>query len=111
MSRRVRSPSSSLSVWSRSLSRGAVLAYSRVREYKTDVKEFYRTSITTDQWLEHFHRYWSTYPEIVIKLQAVKWDEWLHGEGLNLPEVVEFDTCSFWPLPYSRIDSDVPSFF
>jgi leukotriene-A4 hydrolase len=61
---------------------------------KAYVDKFMGRSITTDDWLSHFWNYWNACPEAAKKLRAVKWDQWLHGEGMELPEKIEFDTSS-----------------
>ncbi|KAK4705696.1 hypothetical protein P7C70_g496, partial [Phenoliferia sp. Uapishka_3] len=59
---------------------------------KKYVETFRGQSITTNDWLEHFHEYWAQFPEKALALKGVDFDAWLNGEGLNLPVKMEFDT-------------------
>ena len=51
------------------------------------VKTFAGLSISTDDWKAHLYRYFEANggKEAIKKLDGVKWDEWLHGEGTKLP--------------------------
>ncbi|KAF4623043.1 hypothetical protein D9613_001552 [Agrocybe pediades] len=61
-----------------------------VKDY---VETFIGKSITTAQWKEHLYSYWEKHggPEKVKALDNVKWDAWLYGEGVELPEKMEYD--------------------
>ncbi|KAH7908136.1 hypothetical protein BJ138DRAFT_1208110 [Hygrophoropsis aurantiaca] len=60
-----------------------------VRNY---VNTFMGHSITTDQWKEHLYTYYRRHDqEKIAALDSVKWDEWLNGEGMTLPVVMEYD--------------------
>jgi len=61
---------------------------------KAYVKRFAGLSITTQDWLNHFWAYWdATHPDIAAKLRKeVKWDSWIHGEALDIPQQVDYDT-------------------
>ncbi|SCV69938.1 BQ2448_1332 [Microbotryum intermedium] len=57
------------------------------------VKRFDGLSISTQDWLDHFWDYWNQYPKISAKLRSeIDFDAWLNGEGLNLPNKIEYDT-------------------
>lgn len=64
---------------------------------KAYVARFAGLAITTDDWLAHFWSHWKKYgtKEQIQKLNEVKWDEWLYGEGLELPVKVRFLLPSF----------------
>lgn len=61
---------------------------------KAYVKRFSGLSITTQDWLNHFWAYWDdTNPSIAAKLRAeVDWNAWIHGEALDIPQEVTYDT-------------------
>ncbi|GAA5874967.1 hypothetical protein JCM16303_004962 [Sporobolomyces ruberrimus] len=61
--------------------------------HKAFVNKFAGYSIGTEDWLDHFWSYWSQYPdkEKLLK-EKVDFDAWLHGEGLELPVKMEYDT-------------------
>ncbi|GAA5904016.1 hypothetical protein JCM5296_002508 [Sporobolomyces johnsonii] len=60
---------------------------------KAFVERFSGLSISTQDWLDHFWSYWGQYPEKERVLrETVDWDAWLHGEGLELPVKMEYDT-------------------
>ncbi|GAA6059566.1 hypothetical protein JCM10212_000622 [Sporobolomyces blumeae] len=61
--------------------------------HKAFVAEFDGKSISTQDWLDHFWKYWSQFPEQEKLLkEKVDFDAWLHGEGLTLPVDMEYDT-------------------
>ncbi|KAH9939046.1 metalloprotease [Epithele typhae] len=57
------------------------------------VHTFMGKSITTEQWKEHLYGYWSKHggEEKIKALDGIKWDEWFYGEGLELPDEMEYD--------------------
>ncbi|CEQ42029.1 SPOSA6832_03799 [Sporobolomyces salmonicolor] len=60
---------------------------------KAFVERFWGLSISTQDWLDHFWSYWAQYPEKErILRETVDWDAWLHGEGLELPVKMSYDT-------------------
>lgn len=52
---------------------------------KSYFKTFYDRSVVTQDFLDHLYAFYAGSPEITSKLKAVKWDAWLHGEGIDLP--------------------------
>ncbi|KAI8983283.1 peptidase family M1-domain-containing protein [Trametes punicea] len=56
---------------------------------------FMGKSITTDDWKAHLYAYWEKHggEEKIKALNSVKWDEWLYGEGLELPVQMIYDTA------------------
>lgn len=60
-----------------------------IRNYITT---FANQSITTDQWRKHLFGFYKDKPDVIEKLEAVKWDAWLSGEGLDLPAEISYDT-------------------
>ncbi|KAF7978977.1 hypothetical protein HWV62_44229 [Athelia sp. TMB] len=62
-----------------------------VREYVTI---YTGKSITTDEWKAHLYRYFekSGGSEKIKALDSIDWNAWLHGEGLELPVKMEYDT-------------------
>ncbi|KAG8961519.1 hypothetical protein FRC03_005284 [Tulasnella sp. 419] len=62
-----------------------------VRDY---VKTFRGKSLRTSQWKNHLYRYFEANggQSKIDLLNSVKWDAWLHGEGLELPEEINYDT-------------------
>ncbi|KAI0757548.1 metalloprotease [Daedaleopsis nitida] len=63
-----------------------------IRDY---VSTFIGKSITTEQWKAHLYAYWEKHggEEKIKALDSVKWDEWLYGEGLQLPVEMVYDTA------------------
>ncbi|KAI5474814.1 hypothetical protein MNV49_002391 [Pseudohyphozyma bogoriensis] len=61
---------------------------------KAYVARFAGLSITTEDWLNHFHAYWNEadHPTQHEALKAVDFDAWINGEGLYLPVDMKFDT-------------------
>ena len=59
---------------------------------KSYFKAFYNRCVTTDEWRQHLYDFYSGSPEITAKLNTIDWDAWLHGEGLELPVKMEYDT-------------------
>lgn len=48
--------------------------------------------MTTADWLAHFWKYWSAYPEIEARLRKeVDFDAWLYSESAELPVQMEYD--------------------
>ncbi|KAI0809140.1 peptidase family M1-domain-containing protein [Irpex lacteus] len=63
--------------------------------YYDYVNTFTGKSITTEQWKDHlFSFYLKHNPSKVEVLNTIKFDEWLYGEGLKLPDEVKYDTSS-----------------
>ena len=61
-----------------------------VRDY---VNTFSGKSITTWEWKDHLYAYWAKVSTEKVKaLDSIDWDAWLHGEGLELPVKIEYDT-------------------
>ncbi|KAG8936626.1 hypothetical protein FRC02_000619 [Tulasnella sp. 418] len=62
-----------------------------VKDY---VKTFRGKSLRTSQWKNHLYRYFEVNggQSKVDLLHSVNWDAWLHGEGLDLPEKMVYDT-------------------
>ncbi|WOO82539.1 Leucine aminopeptidase 2 [Vanrija pseudolonga] len=61
---------------------------------KDYVKTFTNTSITTGQWRDHLFDFFGRQPageEYLRKLGQVDFDEWLHGDGLDLCVDVQYD--------------------
>lgn len=52
---------------------------------RSHFRTFYDRSVTTEEWKQHLFDFYKGSPEITKKLEAVDWDGWLHGEGLELP--------------------------
>lgn len=64
---------------------------------KSYVNTFAGLSISTDDWKAHLYKYFGANggKEAIKKLDSVKWDEWLHGEGTKLPvEMSQFYNAS-----------------
>ncbi|KAG8986317.1 hypothetical protein FRB90_004074, partial [Tulasnella sp. 427] len=61
---------------------------------KDYVNTFRGQSIRTDEWKKHLFKYFSKNggQEKLDILNKVDFDTWLHGEGLELPAVIEYDT-------------------
>ncbi|OSD05714.1 hypothetical protein PYCCODRAFT_1465050 [Trametes coccinea BRFM310] len=59
------------------------------------VSTFMGKSITTEDWKRHLYAYWAQHggEEKVKALDRIKWDEWLYGEGLELPVEMIYDTA------------------
>ncbi|GAA5829465.1 hypothetical protein JCM5353_001344 [Sporobolomyces roseus] len=73
--------------------------------HKDFVNTFAGHSIGTQDWLDHFWSYWSQFPEKEKLLrEKVDFDAWLHGEGLDLPVKMEYDT-SLADVAYSLASS------
>lgn len=53
---------------------------------------FYNRSVTTQEWREHLFKFFEGNAEATDALNKVDWDAWLHGEGLELPVKMEYDT-------------------
>jgi len=51
-------------------------------------------SIVTDQWKNHLYKYFREHgdDDKIKVLDSVDWNAWLHGEGLELPVKLEYDT-------------------
>ncbi|KAF5382881.1 hypothetical protein D9757_007329 [Collybiopsis confluens] len=62
-----------------------------VRDY---VSTFIGKSITTQQWKEHLYGYYKQHggDEKIKALNSINWDAWFHGEGLELPVKMEYDS-------------------
>ncbi|EKM60600.1 uncharacterized protein PHACADRAFT_246632 [Phanerochaete carnosa HHB-10118-sp] len=58
------------------------------------VSTFTGKSITTDVWKQHLYAYFQVHggEEKVAALDGIQWDAWLHGEGIELPVKMEYDT-------------------
>ncbi|KAG8864305.1 hypothetical protein FRB96_006126 [Tulasnella sp. 330] len=58
------------------------------------VQTFRGKSIRTDDWKRHLFRYFEANggKEKSDILNAVDWEAWLHGEGLELPVAIKYDT-------------------
>ncbi|KAG8823910.1 hypothetical protein FRC19_002883 [Serendipita sp. 401] len=58
------------------------------------VKTFDGKSIGTEEWKEHLYWYFKANggDEKIAVLDAVDWDAWLYGEGLQLPVEMKYDT-------------------
>lgn len=52
---------------------------------KSYFKTFFNRSVTTQDFLDHLHSFYSGSPELTAALKKVDWDAWLHGEGIALP--------------------------
>ncbi|KAG8941943.1 hypothetical protein FRC04_003902 [Tulasnella sp. 424] len=61
---------------------------------KDYVNTFRGQSIRTDEWQKHLFKYFSENggKEKLDILNKIDFEAWLHGEGLDLPAVVEYDT-------------------
>ncbi|KAF8329435.1 uncharacterized protein EI90DRAFT_3145933 [Cantharellus anzutake] len=61
---------------------------------KDYIRTFRGKSIRTEQWKEHLYTYWRRHggEQKVKILDAVDWDAWLYGDGLDLPVDVPYDT-------------------
>lgn len=53
---------------------------------------FYNRSVTTHEWREHLFKFFESNPDVTAALNKVDWDAWLHGEGMELPVKMEYDT-------------------
>ncbi|SPO34784.1 related to leukotriene-A4 hydrolase [Pseudozyma flocculosa] len=53
---------------------------------------FYNRSVSTEEWQEHLFDFYKGSDDITAKLKQVDWDAWFHGEGLELPVKMEYDT-------------------
>ncbi|SPO19828.1 related to leukotriene-A4 hydrolase [Ustilago trichophora] len=53
---------------------------------------FYNRSVTTQEWREHLFAFYKDNAEATAALNKVDWDAWFHGEGLELPVKMEYDT-------------------
>jgi len=65
------------------------------------VQTFMGQSITTQQWKDHLLGYFAEDEKASEALRGVLWDEWLFGEGVTLPNPVEYDTslaAASWTL-------------
>ncbi|GAA6010636.1 hypothetical protein JCM11491_003004 [Sporobolomyces phaffii] len=61
--------------------------------HKAFITKFAGYSISTQDWLDHFWSYWSQFPEKEKALkEKVDFEAWLHGEGLELPVKMQYDT-------------------
>ncbi|KAF8341710.1 peptidase family M1-domain-containing protein [Amanita rubescens] len=62
-----------------------------VKDYVTT---FMGKSIVTDQWKSHLYKYFREHgdDDKIKVLDSVDWNAWLHGEGLELPVKLEYDT-------------------
>ncbi|KAG8882806.1 hypothetical protein FRB97_007740 [Tulasnella sp. 331] len=62
-----------------------------IRDY---VQTFRGKSIRTDDWKEHIFKYFEANggKEKLDILNAVDYEAWLHGEGLELPVAIKYDT-------------------
>ena len=58
------------------------------------VATFAGQSITTQQWLDHLYTFWRDAggEAAVKKLDSVDFNAWLHGEALDIPVDVKYDT-------------------
>ncbi|KAG8741670.1 hypothetical protein FRC12_015597, partial [Ceratobasidium sp. 428] len=58
------------------------------------VRTFRGRSIRTDEWKTHLFSYFEKHAgeEKLKVLNSVNWQEWLYGEGLELPEKILYDT-------------------
>jgi hypothetical protein len=58
------------------------------------VATFAGQAITTQQWLDHLYAFWRDAggEDAVKKLDGVDFDAWLHGEALDIPVDVKYDT-------------------
>jgi len=59
------------------------------------VTKFRGKSIGTADWREHLFSYFAAHPKastIVPALEKVDWEAWLHGDGLDLPVDIKYDT-------------------
>ena len=52
---------------------------------------FFNRSVTTGEWKTHLYSFFEGSPDIIKGLDAVQWDKWLHGDGLQLPVQMEYD--------------------
>jgi len=55
------------------------------------VETFRGKSIRTDDWKAHLFKYFADHGKVDI-LDKVNFEAWLHGEGLDLPETITYDT-------------------
>lgn len=59
------------------------------------IKAYFATfqgkSVSTQEWKEHLLAYFASHPTASKALQAVDWDAWLHGEGMELPVPLTYD--------------------
>lgn len=53
---------------------------------------FYNRSVTTEEWREHLFKFFEGNAQATAALHKVDWDAWFHGEGLELPVKMEYDT-------------------
>ncbi len=53
---------------------------------------FYNRSVTTHEWREHLFKFFESNADATAALNKVDWDAWLHGEGMELPVKMEYDT-------------------
>ncbi|CDU23791.1 related to leukotriene-A4 hydrolase [Sporisorium scitamineum] len=53
---------------------------------------FYNRSVTTQEWREHLFKFFEGNADATDALNKVDWDAWFHGEGLELPVKMEYDT-------------------
>ncbi|WFD34894.1 leukotriene-A4 hydrolase [Malassezia cuniculi] len=53
---------------------------------------FQGRSVTTEDWKNHLFAYYAGSEEITERLKSIDFDAWLHGEGLELPVKMEYDT-------------------
>lgn len=61
--------------------------------HKAFIQEFAGRSIGTSDWLDHFHKYWSQFPEKHAAIKKnVDFDAWLYNEKLHTPVKMVFDT-------------------
>lgn len=66
---------------------------------KNYVETFTGQSITTDTWKDHLYDYFRKNggSEKIAALDSVKWDAWLNGEGLDLPDTISYDKTKAQP--------------
>ena len=53
---------------------------------------FQGRSLTTAEWKKHLFDYYAGSEEITARLNTIDFDAWLHGEGLELPVKMEYDS-------------------
>ncbi|KAJ9118642.1 hypothetical protein QFC22_003862 [Naganishia vaughanmartiniae] len=61
---------------------------------KSYIKKFSGNVVTTEEWRAHLYDFFGKHDngkQYIKKLDEIKWDEWLHGSGDDLPVDMKYD--------------------
>ncbi|WFD44971.1 leukotriene-A4 hydrolase [Malassezia psittaci] len=59
---------------------------------KAYFRAFYDRAVSTEDWKSHLYAFYADNQPVIDRLNQVDWDAWLHGEGMKLPVIMEYDS-------------------